>query len=340
MVDISYLGNHGTHFLLPSYNLNTLDPSNFALGTATLNAAVANPNAGKVPGALGAATITRANLLKPYPYMSSVAASSPRGAHFDGNYLYVSAQRRAQHGLQILGAYTYGKLMSLPIPTDISTTAGITSSGNGLQNFRNLNADYSVDTIDVQHRGTISALYDLPFGRSQRFLARSNLLDRVVGGFQYNVIMTAETGRPLSFTGATNQGIATRPNIQPGVSVAGSKTRTQWFNTAAFVNPSDYSFGNAPRNYSAFRGPGTINFDMSIFKTTHINERTSLEMRLEAYNALNHVNLQQPNTSFTAGTAPAGNPTGGGAVNTNTNFGQVLGSQNARQVQLGAKLRF
>jgi Carboxypeptidase regulatory-like domain len=344
VLDVSYLGNHGTHFLLPAYNIDTLDPQYFSLGTAYLNTSVPNPYAGIVPGALGAKTITRANLLKPYPYMQNVYLSFPRGGHFDGNYLYVSAQRRADHGLQILGAYTYGKLMSLPIYTDLATTSGITQTGTGFQNPRNLDGDYSVDAIDVTHRGTISALYDLPFGRNQRFLSHSGVWDRLVSGFQYNVIMTAESGRPLGFTGATNQGIAIRPNFAPGVSVAAPhRSRSEWFNTAAFIDPPDYSFGNVPRYYSKVRGPGTLNFDMSIFKTTRITERTSLELRLEAFNALNHVNLLQPNTTFVAGTpANPANPTdeGGGNSSSNSNFGQVLGSQNARQIQLGAKLHF
>jgi hypothetical protein len=341
---VSYLGNHGTHFLLPAYNINTLDPQYFPLGTAYLNASVPNPYAGIVPGALGAKMITRANLLKPYPYMQNVYLSYPRGGHFDGNYLYVSAQRRATHGLQVQGAYTYGKLMSLPIYTDLATTSGITQTGSGFQNPRNLDGDYTVDAIDVTHRGTIAALYDLPFGTNRRFLSHFGALDRLVGGFQYNVIMTAESGRPLGLTGASNQGIATRPNLVPGVSVVSShRSRSEWFNTAAFVDPPDYTFGNAPRYYSQVRGPGTLNFDMSIFKATRITERTSLELRLEAFNALNHVNLMQPNTTFVAG-APANpsDPTGegGGNSSSNSNFGQVLGSQNARQVQLGAKLRF
>gem|GEM_PF-1618149 len=55
--------------------------------------------------------------------------------------------------------------------------------------------------------------------------------------------MTAETGQPLSFTGASNQGIATRPNITQGVGVrAAHPSRTQWFNPAAFTNPANYSF--------------------------------------------------------------------------------------------------
>ena len=82
---------------------------------------------------------------------------------------------------------------------------------------------------------------------------------------------------------------------------------------------------------------------MSIIKTTHITQRVALELRLEAFNALNHVNLLQPNTTFVAG--PPANPSdpeaeGGGNSPSNSNFGQVLGSQNARQVQLGAKLTF
>jgi hypothetical protein len=344
VVDVSYLGNHGTHFLLPAYNIDVLNPQYFSLGTTYLNTSVANPYAGIVPGALGAATITRANLLKPYPYMQNVYLSYPRGGHFDGNYLYVSAQRRAVRGLQILGAYTYGKLMSLPIYTDIATTAGITQTGTSFQNPLNLDGDYSVDAIDVTHRGTISALYDLPFGHNERFLSHSNAMDKLVGGFQYNIIMTAESGRPLGFTGATNQGIATRPNFAPGVSVAvPHPSRTEWFNTAAFVDPPDYSFGNVPRYYSKVRGPGTLNFDMSVFKTTHITKGIALELRLEAFNALNHANLLQPNTTFVAGPpAVASNPTaeGGGNSPSNSNFGQVLGSQNARQVQLGAKLLF
>jgi hypothetical protein len=344
VVDVSYLGNHGTHFLLPAYNIDTLDPQYFGLGTPYLNASVPNPYFGIVPGSLGAATITRANLLKPYPYMQNVYVSFPRGGHFDGNYLYVSVQRRAVRGLQILGAYTYGKLMSLPIYTDIATTAGITQTGTTIQNPRNLDGDYSVDAIDVTHRATISALYDLPFGHGERFLSQSNVLDKLFGGFQYNVIMTAESGRPLGFTGATNQGIAIRPNLAPGVNVAvPHPSRTEWFNTAAFIDPPDYSFGNVPRYYSKVRGPGTFNFDMSIIKTTHITQRVALELRLEAFNALNHVNLLQPNTTFVAG--PPANPSdpeaeGGGNSPSNSNFGQVLGSQNARQVQLGAKLTF
>jgi hypothetical protein len=343
VLDITYLGNQGHHYVLSSLNENTLDPKYFGLGTAYLNASVANPYAGMVPGSLGAATITRANLMKPYPYYTGVTLSYPRNGTSDGNYLYVTAQRRVQHGLQVIASYTYGKLVDTPIYTDLSTSPGAgISTSNGPQNPRDLAADRSVDTFDVQHRMTVAALYDLPFGKGQRFLASGSLLDRFVGGFQFNVIMTLESGRPLLITGATNQGIATRPNFNPNVSVrVAHPSKTEWFNPLAFLDPPDYSFGNVPRTYSPVRGPGQQNFDMSVFKTTGLSHDVKLELRVEAFNALNKTNLQNPNSSFTAGPAnPAsGYPTEGGS-NTNANFGVITAANAARVVQLGAKIIF
>lgn len=343
VADLTYLGNQGHHFTLPTYNVDTLSPSYFGEGTAALNSSVPNPYAGMVPGSLGAATITRAKLLRPYPYYIAVYPNYQRSASYGGNYMYLSVQRRVQRGLQVVGAYTYGRLEDLPIFTSISTTpgAGITTS-NGPQNPRDIKGDYSVDTFDVQHRLTVTALYDLPFGKGQRFLSDIPMLSHIFSGLQYNVIMTLESGRPLLISGASNQGIATRPNFNPGVSVrVRHPNRNQWFNPMAFVNPPDYSFGNVPRTYSPVRGPGQQNFDMSVFKSAHIGEHTALEFRVEAFNTLNKTNLQNPNTSFAAGPpADPSNPYAEGGTNTNSNFGVVTGANAARVVQLSTKVTF
>jgi len=344
VLEATYLGNNGRHFPYSfTINQNTLDPKYFNLGTAYLNTSVTNPYAGQVPGSLGAATITRANLLKPFPYYSGVFQSYSRLQSYHGNYLYVSATRRATSGLQIIGSYTYGKLMDTPIFDLLLNSPGAgTNAVNGPQNWRDLSGDYSVDVQDVSHRVTVSGLYDLPFGHGKKFLSGGSFVDHLLGGFQFNVIITAESGRPLVFSGANNQGIATRPNILPGVSVKlAHPSKEKWFNTAAFVNPADYTFGNAPRAYSHARGPSQTNFDMSVFKTTPIEKGARLEFRVEAYNALNHTQLGQPNTAFVAGAAadPA-NPTAGGGVNTSSTFGTITSALSARIVQLGAKVIF
>ena len=343
VLDATYIGNSGHHFVLNTYNEDILNPSHYSLGTAFLNAQAPNPYAGMVPGSLGAATLTNAQLLKPYPYYSTVYQSYPRGGYYHANFLYVTAQRRVQHGLGVIGSFTYGKLEDLPIFTDLSTApGGGVSTSNGPQNPYDLKADYSVDTFDVNKRATVSALYDLPFGKGERFLNNNSVLNALAGGWQYNVIMTLESGRPLLITGATNQGIATRPNFNPSVSVkVANQSKAQWFNPLAFIDPPDYSFGNVPRCYSPLRGPAQVNFDMSLFRTTHVKERTELELRIEAYNALNRTNLQNPNTTFTAG--PPANPSNApaeGGTNTNSNFGVVTAANAARTVQLGAKIRF
>ena len=343
VLDVTYVGNYGRHYVMSAINENTLDPSYFSEGTAYLNASVPNPYVGMVPGSLGAATITRANLLKPFPYYTSVNLSYPRISTSDGNFLYVTAQRRVQHGLQVIASYTYGKILDTPIYTDLSTSPGAgVSTSNGPQNPRNFAGDYSVDTFDVQHHVSVAGLYDLPFGKGQRFLSGGGLLDRFVGGFQYNVIMTLESGRPLLISGATNQGIATRPNFNPGVSVrVPHPNKAEWFNPLAFIDPPDYSFGNVPRAYSPVRGPGQQNFDMSVFKTTHIARNVALELRVEAFNALNRTNLTNPNTSFTAGSpANPANPTAEAGTNTNANFGVITSAYAARTVQLAAKVTF
>ena len=257
--------------------------------------------------------------------------------------MYVTATRRAPNGLQVIGSYTYGKLMDVPIFDLLLNSPGAgTNAVNGPQNWRDPSGDYSVDVQDVTHRVTVSGLYDLPFGPGKKFLSGGSVVDRLLGGFQFNVIITAESGRPLVFSGANNQGVATRPNILPGVSVKlDHPTKEKWFNTAAFVNPADYTFGNAPRAYAHARGPRQTNFDMSIFKTTPIAKGARLEFRVEAYNALNHTQLGQPNTAFVAGAAadPA-NPTAGGGVNTSATFGTITSARDARILQLGAKVLF
>jgi Carboxypeptidase regulatory-like domain len=348
VADVSYLGNHGNHFLNASPNINTLAPQYYSLGTAALSATVPNPYKGLVPGSLGAATITEANLLKPYPYMATVTLQDPRNGFYWSNLAMLSVQRRVEHGLQIIGAYTFGKIMDEGVQGLSDLSAVGTGTSSSPQNWRNPAAEYSVDAIDVSQRLSLSGLYDLPFGTGQRFLS-SGRMNRLTSGWQYNVIMTMESGRPISVTGANNH-LATRPNVIPGVPLktgrqgrdALYKTGTlQWFNPEAFINPPDYTFGNAPRYFSSLRGPGTVNFDMSLFKTTHITEGTTLELRIEAYNAFNHDNLSMPSAGFSAGPpADASNPYAEGGLNTSSTFGKITASGAYRNVQLAAKLHF
>ena len=349
VVDASYGGNHADHFENFSPNLNALSPQYYSMGTAALSAQVANPYKGIVPGSLGAATLTQAAVLKPFPYMSGVTMENPRNGSYWSNLGMLSVQRRAQHGLQLIGAYTFGKITDSGLQGVQDLSAFGTGTSASPQNPYNPRAEHSVDTIDVTHRATISGLYDLPFGMGHRFLANPGT-DRLVGGWQFNSIVTMESGRPLGISGASNQ-VSGRPSWNPNVNVRVAhasrstlyKTGSlEWFNPLAFVNPPDYTYGNVPRRLSNVRAPGTGNIDMSLFKTTHITERVAFEFRIEAYNALNHPNLPAPGQGFSAGKpADPNNPYNEGGLNTSTSFGMITtGATTTRNVQLGGKLTF
>ena len=103
----------------------------------------------------------------------------------------------------------------------------------------------------------------------------------------------------------------------------------EWFNTKAFQVNALGTFGDAGRN--DLRRPGLINTNASVFRHFSISERVQLELRGEAFNALNHPNL---NLFYSAGsyisTETVSSPT----------FGQITYAQDPRLMQVAMKLRF
>jgi hypothetical protein len=99
---------------------------------------------------------------------------------------------------------------------------------------------------------------------------------------------------------------------------------TRFFDTAAFVNPPQYTFGNSPRN--VLRGPGLVNFDLALSKNFPVNERVRLDFRAEAFNIMNTPAFNFPG-------ATVGTP----------NYGLIsstLPGTDARQIQFALKLHF
>lgn len=324
----TYTGNHGTHFESDEYNLDTLDPKYLSEGLA-LQQQVPNPYQGIVPGALGGATISLQQSLLAYPYYQGVTVYYPKDGSFIAHYLEMEVQRTSASGLTLMAGYTVGKLISTPIYTGLTF---IISEPLGYQNVYDRAAERSIDPTDVSQRATISALYNLPFGKGQRFLNTPGLLSAFVGGWQLNDITIFQTGYPLAITGANND-LATRPNFVSGVSAKlDHRTKDEWFNTAAFVNPPLYTFGDVGRTLPNVRSPGTADFDVSLFKTTPLTETTKLQLRIESFNVFNRPNLGVPNTTFSPGS---------NGLNANGAFGTITttGTSN-RDVQLAAKFIF
>jgi hypothetical protein len=105
----------------------------------------------------------------------------------------------------------------------------------------------------------------------------------------------------------------TLPGDQRGVA--------RWFDTTAFVNPAQFTFGNSARN--VLRAPGRVNFDVMLAKHIPITESIRLDFRTEAFNVTN--------------TPPLGFP---GATVGTPQFGVINNAGDGRIIQFGLKLNF
>ena len=327
-----YVGSKGTKLFGGNYNLNQLDPSLLSLGLA-LQDPVPNPFAGQIPtGALSGATISRSQSLLPYPDYLRVDTWGAPNLGTSYHALQLSVEKRFSTGLSLQANYTKSKLMS-----ECSAIGGGNSGDACATEYRlgrfNRRLDRSIDQDDVPSRMVISGVYELPFGKGKRFLDTApKLVNGVLGGWQMNGIGTFQSGLPLAVRGANNFSGINFPNVLRDPTLpADQRTPVRWFDIEAFANPANFTIGNAPRTLPRTRAPGLTDLSFSLFKTFSIKERFKLEARAEFFNALNTVNYNSPNVTFTPNAA---------GQNVNANFGRILGSLEARRSQLGLRMTF
>ena len=123
-----------------------------------------------------------------------------------------------------------------------------------------------------------------------------------------------------------------RPSYAPGFDAGSAVTGNpnQWFNPQAFVLQPAGTFGNTGRG--DFTGPDMRMVDLSLSRDVPFKAR-ALELRLEVFNLFNRANFGVPNLVAFAGAADGEAPLG--------SFGRMRNTvTSARQVQLGARLRF
>jgi hypothetical protein len=193
---------------------------------------------------------------------------------------------------------------------------------------------------DRKHNLNVTLVFELPFGKDKMFGSTwSGPVEAVLGGWQLNSNVTIQSGRPFNVTYA-DSGLDrdTGPNWPNLVGdEEGPETRAQWFNAAAigssgsaFERPARGTFGNLGRN--ALRGPGYWRADASLFKSIYFGPRR-LEIRIEAVNIFNNVNLDNPNSEI----GVPGNPRPAAGTITSTAYG---GQDPQRNFQFGLRFVF
>lgn len=247
---------------------------------------------------------------------------------FDGLSSYHSMQatleRRFSGGLGFLASYTWAKSID-----NVPNAFGGADNGPIPQDRRYRNADRAVSGFDIAQRFTYSLNYSLPFGKGRRWQSDHAVVNMLAGGWDTNLIFTAQGGLPFTpilATSVSNAG-GSRPDRYKSGKLE-NPARARWFDTSfntagsAWGVPAVFTFGNGGRN--VLRGPGRTNIDYSLFKDFSPSERVRVQFRAEAFNLFNTPQFDLPNTSI--GTPNAG------IINA------TVGTP--RQFQLGLRLSF
>jgi hypothetical protein len=299
---LSYAGSRALHLGIQAVNLNQLPDQYDSMGSALVTQ-VANPLYGIASpvGQVGAKTAYEAQFLMPYPEFTKVLATGVNYGESTYHALTGQLKKRFAGGSLVNVAYTWAHTISNEDSANGTFLEGLGTTF-GAQDFTNHAADKSNSEIDLRQRFIFEYIYDLPFGKGQRFLATSKgLLSSVIAGWSFDGIVTYQTGFPIGLLVnhgnqlSSNFGAGTiRPNVVPGVSkkIGGSRfSRTlpgsTWFNTAAFAAPGNYSFGNESRVDSSLRGDNTENWDMNLAKTFDLTKRFKLQFKAEYFNVFN-----------------------------------------------------
>lgn len=235
------------------------------------------------------------------------------------NSLQTKFQKQFSRGLDFLFTYTWSKAL------DYASEG----AGNSPANIYDPRADYGPASWDREHVITFTHDWDIPVGRNRYFkLGNNAIADEILGGWRLSGVHTWGTGLAFTPTVANAPLLndpdfsQVRPDVIGNPSVP-NPSASLWFNPAAYSEPQQ-PFRQGTSGRDTLRGPHQWESDLSLSKNLLLSERFKLELRADAFNVFNHVNLGNPNSQID-GSAP----------------GQITYLQlPMRQMQFGLHLQF
>jgi hypothetical protein len=295
LVEADYVGNEGTHLYSRS-NPNAPTQCIAANGcTVTFTAPPSVP--------VGQRT--------PYANFGTFIYSGFNG-YSNYNALDAKVEHRSED-LTLLASYTWSQ--ALDVKSAVSGFNGDSAGWAGPQDGHNIAADYGRSSFDVGQRLALSSVYALPVGRGKKLLSSSStLVNEAIGGWSTGAIASFQGGLPFTIIAQDVQGanntFSERADANLSHAPAGFKsTHDHYFSfsttpgdpTAQYTQPQPGYYGTSQRN--VLRSPGQANFDLSLFKSFEIYERSSFQLRVDAFNILNHWNPGQPDNDMFSATA-------------------------------------
>jgi hypothetical protein len=299
--EVSYVGTR-TRNLRVTVNENAVPLAELEKGVSDpnyLNQAQPNPWFGApelVGTSIATATLTKNRMVRAFPQFVNVNNTGVPIGSTSYNGLEMRVQRRMVSGLMVTLNYTFAKnLEALDWREDNRTTP------RGFAPF------------DRTHNLNLITLWTLPFGQGRPVGNNwGRNLNRVLGGWQANMVFTYQNGLTVPMPGAVSIATAELPE--------GQQTRDRWFNTCTLMLNGTRANCASTSEQPAWRQPtpGEIvvnsarmpnirthslpQVNVSMFKTFHYRERVRAEFRAEWFNATNTPIYGQPGTGYTSPT--------------------------------------
>jgi hypothetical protein len=242
------------------------------------------------------------------------------------NGLVLEATRHTTNGLGFQANYVFSKVLS-------DSQSNQQTSFEPLLDLNNAKIERSrVAGMDNTHVFKMNVSYDLPLGGHHRF-SRAGVVNKVVGNWNVAGIFTAQSGTPfsiLSGRGTLNRSARSTYNTANttlnksqlddlfqlrmtgngpyyvAASALGTDGRAVAADGAAaftgqvFAQPGAGAIGALQR--ALLDGPAVWDLDFKVSKDIQINERQSVQLRMDSTNFLNHTTFYVGDQTITSTT--------------------------------------
>jgi hypothetical protein len=325
-VTAAYVGNKGTHTLSDGDN-RTTNPNEAAItlpGAYSINGQATHYDptvtaANGFPTGLNPATGATSvnNYLQRFYGGTLQACQDPNYTPtIDPNYPLAAGACGWSQSVNYLGDDQNTNFNALQITVAQAPWHGLNLNGNyQFAHAHDYNGSFYTwdkaavygNSSDVRHHSaTVYGSYQLPVGNGKQFLSGANHAeDLIVGGYELAATGTVASGLPFSLSlSSCGQDIPSDAPCQPnatgtlptGLSKFVPGTGWTFYKAQAlgstFSDPGLDNIGNVRRE--SYFGPHFYNIDLSLQKSFSIWEHVSMKFRMDAVNAVNHINPANP----------------------------------------------
>ncbi len=279
VADVTYLFSL-TKDLTYSYDVNAADPRLTYQYKDALNVTVTNPfynymTPTTFPGVLRTQkTVSVTQFMRPYPQYGGLTVAGTPGGGSKYHSLETKVQKSFSQGYSLMAAYVYRFQRDRIFFNEISTY---------LQDWT------WQDSAQFRHRISLAGVWELPIGKGRTLLGGApRYLDALVGGWNVSSIVLWRSGNFVRFG----------PMVVTGNPVISNPTRERYFDTSVFQRLPAYTPRTNPYQYSGLNGPGYFNMDATLAKDFTITEKSRLQLKMNAFNALNGFTPSEPGTNI------------------------------------------